>query len=82
MVFILLRRSVGESFQRCARHGYSSKRNSRRNLQHIDYSRQRHDSNNKLAFALVFGVAMIMGVGSAAVMAKCEKIQPKRSCSE
>ena len=51
---------------------YTTSRRSRQNLQHIDYAKDRHNSNNSLGFGIVFSVATIMGVGSAVVMSRCE----------
>jgi hypothetical protein len=73
MILPSLRPLVAKSCQRGARQSYSNSRRSRQNLQHVDYGRQRHAAKNQLVFGLVFGAAMIMGVGSAVIMSRCEK---------
>ena len=50
----------------------TSRRRSRQNLQHINYSKDRHNANNSLGFGIVFVVGTFMGVGSAVVMSRCE----------
>ena len=56
---------------RTIRRTFSSRR-SRNNLQHFDYGRKRHATNNKKAGYIVFGIATGAGIGSAVIMARCE----------
>jgi hypothetical protein len=67
-----MRPLVAKSWQRGARQSSSNSRRGRQNL-HVDYGRERHAASNQLVFNVIFGAAMIMGVGSAVVMSRCEE---------